>query len=113
MRSLIILAGILAAVATLALSATNPIADASAQTCLRVRDLGNLTLIDDRTLKATSRGQGNFIVKLRHACKDFRQIGNYYSLRVLSNQECFDGDDVLQFRYGGVCFIESVNPAPK
>ena len=36
-----------------------------------------------------------------------------YALRVLSNQECFDGDDVLVFRYGGACFIESVTPAPK
>jgi hypothetical protein len=113
MRSLFLLAGALTAGAVFAFCAADPIANASAGTCLRVRDLGNLTPIDDKTLKATSRGQGNFIVRMRHVCRDFRQMGNYYSVRVLSNQECFDGDDVLQFRYGGVCFVESVAPAPK
>ena len=39
-------------------------------------------------------------------------IDNYYTLRVNNAEECLDGDDVLQFRYGGLCFIQSVTPAP-
>lgn len=88
-----------------------PVAHAETQSCLRIRNLGNLKPIDDTTVLATSRNQGNFIVKLRNACRDFRQIDNFYTLRVLSNEECFDGDDVLQFRYGGLCFVQSVTPA--
>jgi hypothetical protein len=113
MRTQILFAGILAAGAAFYLTATNPVTEASAGTCLRVRDVRNLTPIDDRTLSATTRNSGKFIVRLRHPCRDFREIGNYYSIRVLSNQECFDHDDVLRFRYGGACFIESVTPAPK
>lgn len=90
----------------------NTKAQAAGSVCLKVRDLGNLKPIDDTTVLATSRNQGNFIVKLRGPCRDFKMMDNYYTLRVLSQQECFDGDDVLQFRYGGLCFVQSVTPAP-
>ena len=87
-------------------------AKAEAPVCLKVRNLGNLKLLDDKTALATSRSQGNFIVKMRHTCRDLKRMDNYYTLRVNSQEECFDSDDVLMFRDGGLCFIESVTPAP-
>ncbi|MFN9358542.1 MAG: hypothetical protein ACK6A4_17280 [Alphaproteobacteria bacterium] len=87
-------------------------ARAEAPVCLKIRNLGTLKLLDDRTALATSRSQGNFIVRMRGTCRDLKMIDNYYSLRVSSSEECFDSDDVLVFRYGGVCFIESVTRAP-
>jgi hypothetical protein len=90
----------------------NPVAHAEGKVCLHIRDLGDLKPMDDKTALASSRNQGNFIVKFRNACRDFKQMDNFYTLRVVSSQECFDGDDVLQFRYGGLCFVESVTPAP-
>jgi hypothetical protein len=112
MRLPILVVGVLTAGAIFALNTTSPIAQAASGVCLKVRDLGNLKSVDDSTLMATSRNQGNFVVKMRGPCREFKQMGNYYSLRVLSNQECFDGDDVLHFRYGGACFVQSVTPAP-
>jgi hypothetical protein len=85
---------------------------ASGPVCLKVRDLGTLTQIDDMTLLATSRGQGNFIVRLRSPCPAFRLMNNPYTLRVVDQNECFDGNDVLDFPEGGPCFIQSVTPAP-
>ena len=111
MKKTIVMSALVLAAATAAVVSFNPVAHAEGKSCLRVRDLQNLKPIDDTTVLATTRRQGNYIVKLRNACRDFRQIDNYYSLRVMSNQECFDGDDVLQFRYGGLCFVESVTPA--
>jgi len=105
MMSAILLSAVAAAVVSF-----NPVAHAEGKSCLRIRDLGSLKPIDDTTVLATSRSQGNFIVKLRSACREFRHIGNFYTLRIANGMECFDGDDVLQFRYGGVCFIESVTP---
>lgn len=110
MKYAVLLAGVLTAGIAIVATGTNPTAQASERVCLRIRDLGNLKPIDDKTLLAKSRSQGDFIVKLRHPCRDFKQISNYYVVRVMSNQECFDGDDVLQFRYGGVCFVQSVTP---
>jgi hypothetical protein len=106
---------VLASVVTAGLAAVslmgNSEAQASGRVCLKVRDLGNLKPLDDTTVMATSRRQGNFIVKLRNPCRDFKMLDNYYTVRVLSQHECFDGDDVLQFRYGGLCFVQSVTPA--
>lgn len=87
-------------------------ARAEAPVCLKIRNLGTLKLLDDRTALATSRSQGSFIVRMRGTCRDLKMIDNYYTLRVRSPEECFDSDDVLAFRYGGLCFIESVTPAP-
>ncbi|MEQ1755044.1 MAG: hypothetical protein ABL973_13025 [Micropepsaceae bacterium] len=106
-----LMAGAIVAAAAFFVGTVEPVAHASNSVCLRIRDLGNLKPIDDSTVMATSRNQGNFIVKLRGPCRDFQQIDNYYVVRVMSNQECFDGDDVLQFRYGGLCFVQSVTPA--
>ncbi len=107
---------VLASVVTAGLAAVslmgNSEAQASGGVCLKIRDLGNLKPIDDTTVMATSRHQGKFIVKLRSSCRDFKMLDNYYTVRVLSQHECFDGDDVLQFRYGGLCFVQSVTPAP-
>lgn len=113
MRIALLLAGVLTVGSVLVFSATDPVAQAAGGTCLRIRDLGNLTPIDDTTLRATSRNRGDFIVKMRGPCRDFRELGNYYTLNVLSDSECFDGDDVLRFRNGGVCFVESVTPVPR
>ena len=111
MKYPLLMAGVLVGAAAFFAGTGDPVAHASGNVCLRLRDVGNLKPIDDSTVLATSRNQGNFIVKLRHPCRDFHQIDNYYAIRVMSNQECFDGDDVLQFRYGGLCFVQSVTPA--
>ena len=113
MKYAVLLTGVLTAGIAILATGANPTsqAQASDRVCVRVRDLGNLKSIDDTTAVATSRSQGNFVVKFRGPCRDFKQIGNYYVVRVMSNQECFDSDDVLQFRYGGLCFIQSVTPA--
>ena len=112
MKQLILAAGVLALVAGSAGTAMQGEAQAAAPVCLKIRNLGNLKLLDDKTALATSRSQGNFIVRMRGTCRDLKMIDNYYSLRVSSSEECFDSDDVLVFRYGGVCFIESVTRAP-
>ena len=111
MKKSVVLATVMLAATGAAVAAFNPVAHAQDKSCVRLRDLGNLRPIDDTTLLATTRNQRNFIVKLRNACRDFRQIDNFYKVRVVSQQECFDGDDVLEFRYGGLCFVESVTPA--
>lgn len=112
MKQLILTAGVLALVAGSAGTAMQGEAQAAAPVCLKIRNLGNLKLLDDKTALATSRSQGNFIVRMRGTCRDLKMIDNYYSLRVSSSEECFDSDDVLVFRYGGLCFIESVTRAP-
>jgi len=112
MKQLILAAGALALVAGATGTAMQAEAKAEAPVCLKVRNLGNLKLLDDKTALATSRSQGNFIVKMRHTCRDLKRMDNYYTLRVNSQEECFDSDDVLVFRDGGLCFIESVTPAP-
>lgn len=89
----------------------SPPAQAGGQ-CLRFRDLQNLTKIDDKTLLAHTRSSQKYIVSLRHACRDFGEPGNYYTVRLHSDTECVDRDDVLVFRYGGACFIDNVKPAP-
>jgi hypothetical protein len=61
---------------------------------------------------AHTRSSAKYIVTLRHTCRDFGYPGNYYTFRLHSDTECFDRDDVLVFRYGGSCFVESVKPAP-
>jgi hypothetical protein len=108
------MSAILALGAAGALYASQPVAvaDASAgKSCLRIRDLGNMKPLNDTTLVATSRSSGNYIVKLRGKCPDFNMMGNFYTVQALSTWECFDRDDVLRFRYGGVCFIDSVTAA--
>jgi hypothetical protein len=109
---LVLAAGLVAATAVTALSVASYEADASPGKCLRFRDMTNLTKIDDRTLMAHTRSSGKYIVTLRHACRDFGYPGNFYTFRLHSDTECFDRDDVLVFRYGGACFVESVKPAP-
>jgi len=112
MRSHILVAGLVAAGAAVALTATDPVAEASPGKCLRFRDMTNMTQVDDKTLIAHTRSRGKYIVTLRHACRDFGYPGNFYTFRLHSDTECFDRDDVLVFKYGGACFVESVTPAP-
>jgi hypothetical protein len=71
----------------------------------------NLTKVDDRTLIAHTRGSAKYKVTLRSSCREFGRPGNFYTVRLHSDTECFDRDDVLVFKYGGACFIESVAPA--
>ena len=78
--------------------------------CLKFRDLQSLTKVDDHTLLARSRYSQKYTVKLRSACRDFGTPGNFYTVRLHSDAECFDRDDVLVFRYGGACFVASVTP---
>ncbi len=92
--------------------ATGPAAEAAPGKCLRFRDMTNMTKIDDRTLIAHTRGSAKYRVTLRHACREFGRPGNFYTVRLNSDSECFDRDDVLVFNYGGACFVESVTPAP-
>jgi hypothetical protein len=92
--------------------AVDPAAEAAPGKCLRFRDMTNMTKVDDRTLLAHTRGSAKYRVTLRHACRDFGRPGNFYTVRLHSDSECFDRDDVLVFKYGGACFVESVTPAP-
>ena len=92
--------------------AVDPAAEAAPGKCLRFRDMTNMTKVDDRTLIAHTRGSAKYRVTLRHACRDFGRPGNFYTVRLHSDSECFDRDDVLVFRDGGACFVESVTPAP-
>jgi hypothetical protein len=75
--------------------------------------LQNLTRVDDLTLIAHTRGTQKYTVTLRSPCRDFGYPGNYYTVRLHSDWECFDRDDVLVFRYGGACFIDHVTPLAK
>lgn len=106
----------LAGALVVGVSATAILAGASATAapgrCLTFRNLTNLSKIDDRTLLAHTRSSAKYTVKLRHSCRDFGRPGNFYTLRLHSDTECFDRDDVLVFRDGGACFVESVTPAP-
>lgn len=118
MRPQILPTSLIAAVLTtgLAFATAVPAAEAySGGKCLKFRDLQNLTKVDDKTLIAHTRNSSRkYTVTLRHSCRDFGYPGNFYTVRLHSNWECFDRDDVLVFRYGGACFIESVTPlAPK
>lgn len=108
------LAGLAAfGVAAAAFLASGPAAEAaSSGRCLKFRDMTHMTKIDERTLLAHTRSSAKYKVALRHACRDFGRPGNFYKFRLHSDTECFDRDDVLVFRYGGACFVESVTPAP-
>ena len=104
-------AAILAGIVSLGLTTTDASAYGGGK-CLKFRDLQSLTKVDDRTLLARSRFSQKYTVKLRSSCRDFGTPGNFYTVRLYSNSECFDRDDVLVFRYGGSCFIENVTPLP-
>jgi hypothetical protein len=113
MRSVVVLGGLLAAGGVVALGAMGQSAEASQQACLKFRDLGSLTKVDDRTYMASTKfGKGKYIVTLRGPCRALEQPDNPYTVRLYSDRECFDRDDALQFRFGQVCFIDSVKPAP-
>lgn len=100
-------------VAAIALFAADQTANAySGGKCLRFRDMTGLKQVDDRTLIASTRSRAKYKVTLRHACREFGWPGNFYTVRLYSDSECFDRDDVLVFRYGGSCFVDSVTPAP-
>jgi hypothetical protein len=99
------------ATAASAFLAVGPSAEAASRSCLRFRDMTNLTKVDDRTLIAHTRGSAKYKVTLRSSCREFGRPGNFYTVRLHSDTECFDRDDVLVFKYGGACFIESVAPA--
>jgi Family of unknown function (DUF6491) len=93
-------------------SAYSPASAGYGGKCLKFRDLQGLTKVDDKTLLARTRSSQKYVVTLRHACREFGQPGNFYTVRLYSDAECFDRDDVLVFRYGGACFIENVQPVP-
>jgi len=114
MRLSLLLAAIIAAAVAgaLMLSISAPTASAGGS-CLRFRDLQDLRKVDDHTAIAHTRSSGKYLVTFRGSC---RQLGrwhdDYYTVRLHSNSECFDHDDVLVFRYSGSCFIQSVEPMP-
>jgi hypothetical protein len=113
MQRAVLLVGLLAAGGAVALGAMDQRAEASTQACLKFRDFGSLKKIDDRTyLASTKIGKSKFIVTLRGTCRALEDIDNPYTVRLYHDQECFDGDDVLVFRRGQVCFVQSVTPAP-
>lgn len=113
MRSALLLVGLLAAGGVVALGTTGNKAEASPQACLKFRDFGSLTKVDDRTyLASTKFGKGKYVVALRGPCRALEQPDNFYTVRLYGDRECFDRDDVLQFRFGQVCFVDSVTPAP-
>jgi hypothetical protein len=113
MQRALLLVGLLAAGGVLALGAMDQTAEASPQACLKFRDFGGLKKIDDRTyLASTKFGKNKFIVTLRGTCRALEDMDNPYTVRLYNDRECFDGDDVLVFRHGQVCFVQSVTPAP-
>jgi hypothetical protein len=112
MRSIVLAAGTVLVGGVLAFSLVGEQAEASPGKCLRFRDMTNLSKIDNRTAIAHTRTDAKYLVKFRHECRDLGQPGNFYTVRLHSDSECFDRDDVLVFKYGGSCFIEGVNPAP-
>jgi hypothetical protein len=99
------------ATAATAYLAVGSSAEAAPGRCLKFRDMTNMTKVDDRTLIAHTRGAAKYKVALRTSCREFGRPGNFYTVRLHSDSECFDRDDVLVFRYGGACFVESVTPA--
>ena len=115
MRKAVLLVGLAALGGVVALGGMKQDAKAAyGKSCLAFRDLGGLTKVDDRTyLASTKFGKGKYVVKFRNSCRALELPDNPYSVRLYSDRECFDGDDVLQFRFGGSCFVESVTPAAK
>ena len=79
--------------------------------CLRFRDFTSLTRVDDYTAIASTRGSARFKVVFRGSCRNLGRPDNTYVVRLQTTTECFDRDDVLEFRHG-LCFIESVTPIP-
>jgi hypothetical protein len=113
MRTTLLLVGLVAAGGVLALGAVDQTAEASQQACLKFRNFGGLTKVDDRTYMASTKfGKDKYVVKLRGPCRALEMQANPYTVRLYGDQECFDRDDVLHFRLGQVCFVESVTPAP-
>jgi hypothetical protein len=113
MRNAIFLASLLGLGGVIALGSLDQRAEAYPQACLKFRDLGGLTKVDDRTYLADTKvGKGKYIVTLRGRCTALEKPDNPYTVRLYSDRECFDHDDVLEFRQGQVCFIERVAPAP-
>jgi hypothetical protein len=113
MRKAILLGGLLAAGGVVALGTMDQRAEASQQACLKFRNFGGLTKVDDRTYMASTKfGKDKYVVKLAGPCRALDMVDNPYVVRLYGDHECFDRDDVLQFRFGQVCFVESVTPAP-
>ncbi len=113
MRNAIFLASLLGLGGVIALGSLDQRAEAYPQACLKFRDLGGLTKVDDRTYLADTKfNKGKYVVTLRSPCRALEMMDNPYTVRLYSNHECFDRDDALEFRLGQVCFIESVTPAP-
>lgn len=113
MRKAIFLASLLGLGGVVALSSLEQDAQASQQACLKFRDLGGLTKVDDRTYIADMKfGKGKYIVTMRGPCRALDMLDNPYTVRLYSAGECFDRDDALEFRFGQVCFIDNVAPAP-
>jgi hypothetical protein len=113
MRSTIIFGAVLVMGGTLALTAASPQAEAYPKACLKFRNLDGLKKVDDHTFIASTKyGKDKYVVKMRGECHDLDDPDNYYTVRLYGDYECFDRDDILQFRYGGTCFIDSVTPVP-
>jgi hypothetical protein len=112
MRRTILLVSLLAVGGVASLSALDQRAEASQQACLRLRDFEGLKKINETTYLASSRHRTKFVVTFQHSCRALEQPNNPYTLRLYNGWECFDRDDVLVFRNGQVCFVQSVAPAP-
>lgn len=113
MRAKLLLAGFVLAGTAAAFTMVGPnTAKAYGGSCLKFRDFTGLKLIDDNTAIASTRGSMKYKVTFRQSCRNLKMIDNFYTVRLYNNTECFDGDDVLQFRYGGACFVQSVTPMP-
>ena len=113
MRAGLLLAGFTIVGAIVALTAGSKSASAYGGACLRFRDLTGLTRVDDDTAIASTRQSSiKYKVVFRGGCRDLKNPRNLYSVRLYNSWECFDGDDVLAFRHGGLCFVQSVTRLP-
>lgn len=112
MRRTILLVSLLAVGGVASLGVVGQSAEASQQACLKMRDFEGLKKINETTYLASSRHRTKYVVTFQHACRALEQPNNPYTLRFYNGWECFDRDDVLMFRNGQLCFVQSVAPAP-
>lgn len=113
MRSVVALVSVLALGGVATLGWVSPQAEASNKVCLKFRDFQGLKRVGERTFIASTKFNAQkYLVTMRDACRNFEQPDNYYVVRLYSDTECFDRDDALVFKWGGACFVESVQPAP-
>lgn len=95
-----------------ALAAGLALAPASAaETCLALNQLKTLSFVDDTTIRASTRRDVSFEVKLSRQC-GYDKFDQALVLRRDHLGRCLAERDVLYTLDGAPCFVESVTPVP-